>query len=232
MTEVPMTQEAQTDRQALLYGALAKAQGAMSNPDRNRTVTVRSDKGNYSFDYATLDNIIDTARKALSTNGISVVQMLERDDTGATVMVTRLLHSGGGMIMNEMPISLPGPDERGRPPKIQELGSIITYARRYAICAMLNIAAEEDDDGNSGAATAKDRKPEPKAPAKTDADGGGTRESFKAIREELAAAKDAIGVAEILLRNKAALLKIKEASEAGYSQLIKLSEDRVSELKK
>tara|TARA_R110000868_G_scaffold104662_5_gene288486 strand:- start:651 stop:1337 length:687 start_codon:yes stop_codon:yes gene_type:complete len=228
-----MTQEMQTDRQALLYGALAKAQGAMSNPDRNRTVTVRSDKGNYSFDYATLDNIIDTARKALSTNGISVVQMLERDDTGATVMVTRLLHSGGGMIMNEMPISLPGPDDRGRPPKIQELGSIITYARRYAICAMLNIAAEEDDDGNSGTATAKDRKPEP-PPAKKaeDAAASGTREAFKAIRDEILAAKDAIGIADVILRNKAALLKIKETSEAGYSQLIKLSEDRAAELKK
>ena len=30
----------------------------------------------------------------------------------------------------------------------QKLGAAITYARRYAICAMLSITADEDDDGN------------------------------------------------------------------------------------
>lgn len=232
MTEVPMTQEAVLDRQALLYAALAKAQGAWKNPDRNRTVNVRSDKGNYSFDYATLDNIIETVRQALSANGLSIVQMLERDETGATVMTTRLLHAGGGMIKNEMPVSLPMPDERGRPPKIQELGSVITYARRYAICAMLNIAAEEDDDGNGGEAETKKRgdtkkKEEERKPDES----AGTRESFKKVRDLILAAKDGVAIAEVMLTNKEALLKIKGTSEAGYAQLIKLGEDRALEFK-
>jgi len=219
------------DRQAALYGALAKAQGQMKNPDRNRTVNVRSDKGNYSFDYATLDNIIDTARKALSDNGIAVIQMLDRDLSGASVLVTRLVHSGGGMMMNEMPIALPAPDDRGRPPKIQELGSVITYARRYSICAMLNIAAEEDDDGNSGAATTAPRAPAAKLPAAKPEEGGDSRTMFKLIRDEIGAAKDAIAVAGVLLKHKDSLLEIKKISEAGYAQLMKHSEDRLSELK-
>ena len=35
---------------------------------------------------------------------------------------------------------------------MQQLGSSSTYIRRYALCAMLGIAAEEDDDGRLGAA--------------------------------------------------------------------------------
>ncbi|TKT85241.1 hypothetical protein FDK13_34175 [Dyadobacter frigoris] len=39
----------------------------------------------------------------------------------------------------------------------QGQGSAITFARRYALCAMLNIA-QDDDDGQS----AEQKKPEPK----------------------------------------------------------------------
>ena len=35
---------------------------------------------------------------------------------------------------------------------MQQLGSSSTYVRRYALCAMLGIAAEEDDDGRQAAA--------------------------------------------------------------------------------
>lgn len=240
--------ESQTpDPQAALYFALSKAQGAMRNPDKNRTVVVRSDKGNYNFDYATLDNVIETARKALSDNGIAIVQGLERDDQGAMVLVTRLLHAGGGSIINEMPVVMPQPDERGRPPKIQETGSVITYARRYALCAMLNVAAEEDDDGTEGtgretssrgaAPAPRPAAPKPAAPKedapKEDApkDGKeGTRDAFKRIRREIAAAKDEIAIAEVLLTNKDSLAAVKAASAEGYAQLLKAKDDRVTEL--
>lgn len=36
------------NRQGLLYGALAKAQGGMVNPPKNREVQVRSEKGSYT----------------------------------------------------------------------------------------------------------------------------------------------------------------------------------------
>lgn len=34
----------------------------------------------------------------------------------------------------------------------QQMGSLVTYARRYALCAVLNIVAEDDDDGGAAAA--------------------------------------------------------------------------------
>ena len=45
--------------EAALYAALAKAQGSMSNPTKNREVSVKSDRGAYKFAYATLDAILD-----------------------------------------------------------------------------------------------------------------------------------------------------------------------------
>lgn len=39
--------------------------------------------------------------------------------------------------------------------KPQALGSAITYARRYVLCLVFNLLAEEDDDGNSGSGIGK-----------------------------------------------------------------------------
>lgn len=222
--------KANIDRQAALHAALAKAQGVMRNPDRNRTVTVKMEAGgSYTFDYATLDNIIDTARKALSDNGIAVVQCLDRDAQGGNVLITRLLHKDGGVMVNEMPVDLPKARKFMRngqevviEPRIQEIGSVITYARRYAICAMLNIAAEEDDDGTAG----QERDAKPRAPAGAKDKAPGAREKFVAVRTRIQKAKDAIELAAVLLEEKGALLEIKKASEAGYAELIKLSADR------
>lgn len=207
-------------RQAKLHAALATAQGQMTNPERNRTVHVRSEKGSYTFDYATLDSIIDGARKALSSNGIAVSQALERGHDGQPVLVTRLLHKDGGTLVTELPVDLP---KGGR---IQELGSLITYARRYALCAILNIAAEEDDDGTERkAATApKGQAPRPQA---TQAPDGSARAEYKRILAEMEAAEDAINLAEVLLNNKDAILKVKAASEDGYQALMK-AKDRIA----
>jgi hypothetical protein len=49
------------------------------------------------------------------------------------------------------------------PESPQELGSLLTYLRRYAITALLGIATEEDDDGRQ-AAESSERGPD-RAPA-------------------------------------------------------------------
>ena len=208
---------------AALFAALAKAQGAMKNPERNRTVTVKTSSGpSYTFDYATLDNIIDTARKALSDNGIAVSQCLERDQNGASVLITRLLHAEGGVLVNEMPVTLPQPDERGRQPRIQELGSVITYARRYALCAILNLAAEEDDDGAAGESRdTKARAAAPKADAKDD-----VRNAYKTLRDAINASADPMALAKVLLDGKSTLAEIKQVSEAAYGELMKSVADK------
>jgi hypothetical protein len=51
------------------------------------------------------------------------------------------LHTSGQWIASEHPLPL-----SGRP---QEIGSALTYARRYSLSALIGIAADEDDDANA-----------------------------------------------------------------------------------
>jgi hypothetical protein len=122
-----------------LAAALAKAQAAFPTVKRDKEVKVTTKSGaTYTFKYAPLESILAAVRGPLSSNGLVLVQML---DEGA--LVTTLLHESGASIGGR--VDLPTTTN------IQELGSAVTYLRRYAIQAMLGIAAEEDDDGNSAA---------------------------------------------------------------------------------
>ncbi len=125
-----------------LAEALAKAQGEIEMPERNKTVEVRMKSGNtYTFKYATLDNIIDTVRGPLSKNGLWFVQLLHGEEGGKREVETILLHESGQSIKSRMPILM---SDSGN----QALGSAVSYMRRYALTSMLGIAAEDDDDAN------------------------------------------------------------------------------------
>ena len=110
-----------------LAAALAKAQGMMENAVMNRV------NPHFKSKYADLAAIFDAARKPLSANGLAIVQTI-----GDGVLHTRLLHTSGQWIASEHPLPM-----AGRP---QEIGSALTYARRYSLSALIGIAADEDDD--------------------------------------------------------------------------------------
>ena len=113
-----------------LAAALAKAQGMMENAVMNRV------NPHFKSKYADLAAIFDAARKPLSANGLAIVQTI-----GDGVLHTRLLHTSGQWIASEHPLPM-----TGRP---QEIGSALTYARRYSLSALIGIAADEDDDANA-----------------------------------------------------------------------------------
>ena len=128
---------------AQIAPALVRAQGAMENPPRNRSVQVRTQAGSYTFRYATLDKITDMTRQALAENGLCVLQPIVSTERGPA-LVTRLLHESGQWM--ECEVLLPA---LGNNP--QAFGSAVTYVRRYSVCALLNISADEDDDANRAA---------------------------------------------------------------------------------
>jgi hypothetical protein len=113
-----------------IAAALAKAQGAMKNAALNKV------NPHFKSKYADLAGIRDTVTPALTANGIAVVQVL-----GDGLVYTRLLHSSGQWIESACPIPV------GQ--TMQAMGSAITYARRYSLSAICNIAADEDDDANA-----------------------------------------------------------------------------------
>lgn len=114
-----------------LAEALAKAQGAM--------YPALKDNSNPFFKtkYADLSSVWEAARKPLSEHGLSVVQTTEGETTSVTV-VTLLLHSSGQWIKGKLKMHPTKPDPQG-------IGSAITYARRYALSAMVGVAPEDDD---------------------------------------------------------------------------------------
>jgi hypothetical protein len=129
-----------------LAAALAKAQAAFPKIGLDREVTVKTlTGGTYKFKYATLGNIIDTTRKALSENELAVSQMLH-----GTHVVTHLLHSSGEFLNSDVEIPTTKRDRDGHevPLTIQERGSAYSYYRRYAYVAIIGVVGEEDDDAN------------------------------------------------------------------------------------
>lgn len=149
-----------------IAAALAKAQGQFTNPARNREVKVKTKAGDtYTFTYATLDAIMDVVRGPLSANGLALCFSLGNDSLGP-VCSTRLIHASGQWIETWTPILV------AEGANAQGWGSALTYARRYGLCALLAITADEDDDGNAGCgngATGKQRQPPPKANGKAPA---------------------------------------------------------------
>lgn len=132
----------QSENIADLIGALVKFQAQGHGIERNREVEVQmkqkpgSDRpaGKYKFKYSTLDHIISQIRGQLADEGLAFVQF-QHDGQ----MVTRLLHVSGQW----MDCGIPMPNVSGSP---QDIGSIISYFKRYSLSAALGLVTEEDDD--------------------------------------------------------------------------------------
>ena len=117
-----------------LAAALAKAQGIMENAIMNRV------NPHFKSRYADLASVLDSIRKPLSSNGLSITQSMSRG-SGMMVLRTMLMHVSGQWLATEYPLPA-----TVRP---QEMGSALTYARRYSISALVCNAADEDDDANA-----------------------------------------------------------------------------------
>lgn len=122
--------------------SLSKAQGSIKGALKD------SLNPHFKAKYADLASTWDACREQLAKNELSVVQMPEVSETGGIAVETILMHSSGQWISSRFVMPLAKPDAHG-------VGSAITYARRYALAAMVGIAPE-DDDGNK--AVEKDEK--------------------------------------------------------------------------
>lgn len=157
------------DPQASFADALAAFQAEMPLIRKGQTATVKSDKGSYSYDYADLTDITEHVAPVLAKHGLSWTATPTLTDGGAFVLRYALLHRGGHRECGDYP--LPDPSRSSA----QQIGSALTYARRYALCAVTGVAPGGDDDDGEKAADARARSPhaapEPPAPQRvTDRD--------------------------------------------------------------
>jgi hypothetical protein len=128
-----------------IAAALAKAQGELTNPEKALTATIRSPfprEADRTFRYASLASGLDIVRKALGQHEIATVQTTAIDqDTGQIRLTTLLAHASGEWISSDWPVC--PINETGNP---HRMGAALTYARRYALFALVGIAGEDDLD--------------------------------------------------------------------------------------
>jgi hypothetical protein len=150
-----------TKTRPTIYEALAKAQGEMTNP--------KKDTKAFQYKYTQLDQIIDIAKPVLAKHGLGIIQFPKTacGDEGQNLVgvQTVIFHDSGETIESEYftQQTKPGP---------QEMGSLLTYMRRYAYLGAVGIHPQDEDDdaksvqpNKSVAKTFEKPTPKKKAPA-------------------------------------------------------------------
>lgn len=91
--------------------------------------------------YADLADVSNAVLPLLGKHGLSFSAKPTLNEAGQFVLAYELRHESGDSDGGSYPLPATGTP--------QQIGSAITYARRYALQAMTGVAADEDDDGNS-----------------------------------------------------------------------------------
>lgn len=122
-----------------LATALVKFQEDLPRVAKSKTANVPTKNGGqYSYTYADLAAVTDAAMPRLTSLGLSFTCRGRKTEDGRYELVGVLRHVSGETDEGALPIA-------GNTP--QEIGSAITYARRYLLGCMTGIVTEDDDDG-------------------------------------------------------------------------------------
>lgn len=103
-----------------------------------KPVLKSADNPFFKSKYADLNSILDAVSDTLEAQGVMILQPVHTDGT-QNFVTTRLLHvESGEFIDSTMKLEVPKAN-------MQDLGSAISYARRYSLQALLTLQAEDDD---------------------------------------------------------------------------------------
>lgn len=130
----------------VMAAAIVAANGKLRNLPKTSTAKIETKSGGtFSYNYAPLPDLLDVVRPVLAEHGLALLQHVS--GTGGQVGVhTLLVHESGSTYVAGY-VTLPATD-----PKVA--GSVITYLRRYAICALFGIAGDDDLDSSPAAGPA------------------------------------------------------------------------------
>ncbi|MCA1528411.1 MULTISPECIES: ERF family protein [Bradyrhizobium] len=134
-----------SERIGTIAAALARAQAELVNPEKTLTAVIRSSfprEENRTFRYASLAAGLDIVRKTLSQQEIATIQTTRIEQGSGQIHLTTLLaHASGEWISSDLPVC---PSKDVEAP--HRMGAALTYARRYALFALVGIAGEDDLD--------------------------------------------------------------------------------------
>ncbi len=119
-----------------------------------------SDNPYFNSKYADLPTIWEKIKAELNSNGLVVSQHPVSTESGMG-LETIIIHIGSGQMISS---TVSSKTDTSNP---QKMGSAITYLRRYALCSILGLQVDdEDDDGNKASEPKTRRTSAPAAPEK------------------------------------------------------------------
>lgn len=138
--------------------------------------------------YADLATVVDTVRPVLARHGLAFLQPVSTGEDGSLTVSTVLVHVSGEVYTS------PGITLRPTKADPQGAGSAITYGRRYDLCSLLGIVADDDDDGHS--ASVGGHRGAPRIPAQPPAQPAGIDLArLRAVIDERGVSWDALEAA-------------------------------------
>ena len=172
-----------SEQTAELNAALSKAQAAVNSATKDKVNPM------YKSDYSSFDSLLSACRPALIEQGISITQWpIGSNDDRCHLMTRVQLKDQWMQCTFSIPVSKK--DAHG-------FGSAITYLKRFCLSAVVGIASEIDDDGNSASGVSRQGKPQ----ARTSEPAATGREA--ASHDHQSAKKNAVGEAAASLVAKA-----------------------------
>lgn len=143
-----------TDRTpSALASALVDFQAEMPTVAKGQTATIpgKDGRAGYSYKYADLADVSAAALPLLTKHGLAFTCQPRQTPNGGYELAGVLRHLDGETIEGALPLN-------GRTP--QEMGSSLTYMRRYLLGCLTGLVTDEDDDG-AGAQNSAPAKAEP-----------------------------------------------------------------------
>lgn len=128
-----------------LSRALCAVQGEIEGAKKDST------NPHFRSKYADLTSVWEAIRNPLTNHGLCVSQVADTSDSAHICIETILMHVSGEYISGKMTLPVSKQDPQGH-------GSAITYARRYALAAIVGVCPEDDD---AEGATDRSVKPKP-----------------------------------------------------------------------
>ena len=131
-----------------LATSLSLLQGEIE--DIPKTKEVKNKEGKTQYKHAELSGVLEIARPLLKKYGLSVTQLprgvtkvQEKSHIMTSILDTVLLHTSGQWISSTLEMTVDMEKFYMNDP--QKVGTLITYARRYALAAILGISQVDDE---------------------------------------------------------------------------------------
>ena len=145
-----------------LATALAAFQADMPTVFKGQTARIpgKDGRSGYSYQYADLADVAKVAHPLLSKHGLSFTTAPQHLERAGFVLQGTLRHTSGETDTGVLPIT-------GK--SAQDLGSSLTYLRRYLLGCMTGIVTDDDEDGGLATEAGTERPqastPDPVEPA-------------------------------------------------------------------